>query len=263
MKQAIIAGIIGLVVGAVGGYCACNITQKSKVEQAISDGVQKALDNIRGQQKQKVIENEERKSEMIKTTGRNINPVPHFSATSVVRDIMVENGYIHEPDTAPDDNLPFEIGKKDEKTLDLAEKHNIWDEEDPSKLESAEDYEARQEPDPGVNMEKLDPTLPPYEITADQYNHELEEEVSNGYWDKVTLIYFKDNVFAERNAIEDFQVLHMDEINAAIGKENVKTMVEEFTMQRMFVRNNKLHIDYEIIRSPRSYSSVLHEDEEE
>lgn len=271
MNKAIIAGIIGLAVGATGGYCLCHFTEKSKIDKAISDGIQKELDYIRGSQKQKVLDNEQKKSEMIKTTGRNINPIPHMSATSLVKDICRDEGYIKEdnvkePDNAPDDNLPFEIAEKDKKALDSAEElesksHSIWDDPD-AEVESAEDYEARQEPDQGVDMEKLDPTKPPYEITSEQYNNELQTETGEGFWDKVSLIFFKDNVFAEKTALNDFQTMSAKEVEIAIGKNNVKAFVEDRSVGRAFVRNNKLHVDYEIVRSPRSYTSAINEDEE-
>lgn len=271
MNKAIIAGIIGLAVGATGGYCLCHFTEKSKIDKAISDGIQKELDYIRGSQKQKALDNEQKKSEMIKTTGRNINPIPHMSATSLVKDICRDEGYIKEdnvkePDNAPDDNLPFEIAEKDQKALDSAEEleskpHSIWDDPD-AEVESAEDYEARQEPDQGVDMEKLDPTKPPYEITSEQYNNELQTETGEGFWDKVSLIFFKDNVFAEKTALNDFQTMSAKEVEIAIGNNNVKAFVEDRSVGRAFVRNNKLHVDYEIVRSPRSYTSAINEDEE-
>lgn len=272
MNKAIIAGIIGLAVGATGGYLVCHFTEKSKIDKAISDGIQKELDYIRGSQKQKVLDNEQKKSEMIKTTGRNINPIPHMSATSLVKDICRDEGYIKdddvkEPDNAPDDNLPFEIAEKDQKALDSAEElesksHSIWDDPD-AEVESAEDYEARQEPDQGVDMEKLDPTKPPYEITSEQYNNELQTETGEGFWDKVSLIFFKDNVFVEKTALNDFQTMSAKEVEIAIGKNNVKAFVEDRSVGRAFVRNNKLHVDYEIVRSPRSYTSAINEDDEE
>lgn len=272
MNKAIIAGIIGLAVGATGGYLVCHFTEKSKIDKAISDGIQKELDYIRGSQKQKVLDNEQKKSEMIKTTGRNINPIPHMSATSLVKDICRDEGYIKdddvkEPDNAPDDNLPFEIAEKDKKALDSAEElesksHSIWDDPD-AEVESAEDYEARQEPDQGIDMEKLDPTKPPYEITSEQYNNELQTETGEGFWDKVSLIFFKDNVFAEKTALNDFQTMSAKEVEIAIGKNNVKAFVEDRSLGRAFVRNNKLHVDYEIVRSPRSYTSAINEDDEE
>lgn len=271
MNKAIIAGIIGLAVGATGGYLVCHFTEKSKIDKAISDGIQKELDYIRGSQKQKVLDNEQKKSEMIKTTGRNINPIPHMSATSLVKDICMDEGYIKdddvkEPDNAPDDNLPFEIAEKDQKALDSAEElesksHSIWDDPD-AEVESAEDYEARQEPDQGIDMEKLDPTKPPYEITSEQYNNELQTETGEGFWDKVSLIFFKDNVFAEKTALNDFQTMSAKEVEIAIGKNNVKAFVEDRSLGRAFIRNNKLHVDYEIVRSPRSYTSAINEDEE-
>lgn len=271
MNKAIIAGLIGLAVGATGGYCVCHFTEKSKIDKAISDGIQKELDYIRGSQKQKVLDNEQKKSEMIKTTGRKIYGYDAVPITKMVLDdTLKKNGYVQddvkEPDNAPDDDLPFEIAKKDQKALESAEEleskpHSIWDDPDPE-VESAEDYEAKQEPDQGIDMEKLDPTKPPYEITNEQFNEELQTETEQGFWDKVSLVFFKDNVFAEKTALNDFQTMSAEEISIAIGKNNVKTFVEDRSLGRAFVRNNKLHVDYEIVRSPRSYTSAINEEEE-
>ena len=66
-KIAIIAGICGLVAGGTGGYLACHFIEKRNIDKAISDGVQQALDEIRGHQHQKAMENETKKSGMITT----------------------------------------------------------------------------------------------------------------------------------------------------------------------------------------------------
>jgi hypothetical protein len=70
-------------------------------------------------------------------------------------------------------------------------------------------------------------------------------------------------VFAERVRYNELEAMSAAEVIAAIGKDNMKKFVEDIGLRRTFVRNNKLHLDYEIVRSERSYSSVLHEDEEE
>lgn len=259
-KIAIIAGLCGFAAGATGGYCVCHFIDKAKIDKAISDGVQQALDEIRGNQKQKVMDNENKKSEMIKTTGRNIHSI---DGVALVKDIVNDSGYsveedVKEPEGEPDDDdsdLPFEIP---------VEKHNIWDEEDEDEeILTQEEYDQKQEPEIPLDISKLDPSTPPYPITDDQYNNEFQDETGEGLWDKVTLIFFKDNVFAERVRMDEFTSMSNSEIEIAIGKDNMKKFIEDRSLGRIFVRNNKLHIDYEIVRSPRSYSSALHEDDEE
>lgn len=258
-KIAIIAGLSGLVIGATGGYFACHIIEKKKIDKAISDGIQQTLEEIRDNQREKVMENEKRKSNII-------NTIPHFNAVDIAKDIANENGYksksstdskddVNEPDDEPDD-LPFEMGDIESK--------NIWDEEEPDENELTQDeYDKLVEPDMGVNIEKLDIKKKPYEITKEQYDEELMDETSEGMWDKVELIFFKDNVFAERSAMDEFSMMSSKEIELAIGKDNIKKFVDNHTLERLFVRNNKLQIDYMITRSPRSYSSAMHEDDEE
>ena len=89
------------------------------------------------------------------------------------------------------------------------------------------------------------------------------DETANGLWDKVDLIFFTDNVFAERASFNEFTTMSSTEIELAIGKDNMKRFIEDRSLGIIYIRNNKLRIDYNIIRSPRSYSSAIHEDDEE
>lgn len=260
-KIAIIAGICGFAAGAAGGYFACHFIEQKKIDKAISDGIQQTLEEIRGNQREKIMENEKKKTNII-------NAIPHFNAVDIATDIAVENGYtkndskdskddVKEPDEAPDDSdLPFEIGE--------VEQHNIWDEDEPDDDSvTQEEYDAEQEPEVSIDISKLDPTKKPYPISKEQYDEELMDETSEGQWDKVELIFFTDNVFAERASFNEFTMMSSTEIELAIGKDNMKRFVEDRSLGVAFVRNNKLHIDYMITRSPRSYSSALHEDDEE
>ena len=266
-KVAIIAGFCGLIVGATGGYFGCHFIEKNKNDKKISDEVQRVLGEIKDNQRQKIMENEEKKDRLIKTTGREVYAVPHFTATDLVKDIIEDNGYkkdekqeeVKEPDEAPDDDsdLPFEIGE--------VESHNIWDdkdEEDDSSV-TQEEYDATVEPEESIDIQKLDITKPPYPITKEQYDEELMTETEDGRWDKVDLIFFKDNVFAERAAYNEYTTMSSLETELAIGKDNMKRFIEDKSLGMIFIRNNKLHIDYNIVRSPRSYSSAIHDEEEE
>ena len=260
-KIVIIAALCGLGVGGAGGYLACHFIEKKNVDKEISDGVQQALKEIRDSQREKAMENENKKSEMIKTTGRDIHAI---NGVDLVKSIVEDSGYksesseVKEPEEAPesdDDGLPFEVGE--------VESHNIWDDdEDDEKHLTQEEYDLEQEPE-GIDIKKLDPTKPPFVITEDQYNHELDDETCDGLWDKVTLIFFKDNVFAEKVRMDEFTSMSSTEIEMAIGKNNMKEFIDNRSMDRMFIRNNRLHIDYEIVRSSRSYSSAMHEEDEE
>lgn len=282
-KIAIIAGVCGLVAGGTGGYLLCHFVEKKKIDKEISDGVQQALDEINKHKKQKAMENETLKSNMFKTTGKNINAIPHFNAIDVAKDIAKENGYIteevQEPEGAPDgedeedshaksqddSRLPFDMSEEDEERAEKDSKllnYSAWDSNDPNKL-TQEEYDARQEPDMEYISKNLDPKKAPYQISEDEYNNGLEKEVENGFWDKVTIIFYTDNVFAERVRINELQQMSSAEIDGAIGNNNVRDFVSSLDVKRAFYRNNKLHIDYEVVRSTRSYSSVLGEDDEE
>ena len=268
-KVAIISGIVGLIVGATGGYLACHFIEKKNVDAEISKGIQNALDEIRGNQKQKAMENEAKKAEMIKTTGRNVNAIPHFNAVDVVTDIAKDSGYLPkdaktvqpsmkrpDEDDEPDSDLPFTEGEGVE--------HSIWDDEDPNPNElTQEEYDAQQEPEESEFIKGLDPTKKPYTITKDQYNEELVHETEEGFWDKLTLIFFTDNVFAERVRVNEYQAMSSEQIEKAIGKDNLKRIVEDRSLDKLYVRNNRIHIDYEIVRSSRSYTSAMNELEDE
>ena len=263
-KIAIIAGISGFIVGGTCGYFAYSILNKKKIDQAISDGVQKALEEIKTNQRQKIMENEQKKSNII-------NAIPHFNAVDITKEIISDNGYsqkeetVQEPEGAPDDeesDLPFDA-ERDAEILKMAEeKHNIWDEKDPDEKElTQEDYDNEQEPDLGVEFEEIDPTKPPYMITEDKYEHDFTEGVD--CWDKIEWVLFKDNVLAERVRANEYTTLSSIEVETAIGKGNFKDILNSRDIKRWFVRNNRLKADYLIAKSDRSYSSVIGEDEEE
>lgn len=252
--KVIIAGVLGLAAGGVGGYLLCHSIESARVDKLVSDKVQQELDAIRGSQREKIMENETKKS-------RIINAIPHFDANDIAKGIINDSGYSKddnkEPEGEPDsddDRLPFEQGE--------IEEHNIWDENESEDADAVtqEEYDDEKESEYWIDIAKLDPTKKPYPITQEQYNNELND---NPNWDKVTLIFFKDNVFAERAAFNEFTTMSSTETELAIGKDNMKTFIEDRSLGRVFVRNNKLHIDYEIVRSPRSYSSAIHEEDDE
>ena len=252
--KVIIAGVLGLAAGGVGGYLLCHSIESARVDKLVSDKVQQELDAIRGSQREKIMENETKKS-------RIINAIPHFDANDIAKGIINDSGYSKddnkEPEGEPDsddDGLPFEQGE--------IEEHNIWDENESEDSDAVtqEEYDDEKESEYWIDIAKLDTTKKPYPITQEQYNNELND---NPNWDKVTLIFFKDNVFAERAAFNEFTTMSSTETELAIGKDNMKTFIEDRSLGRVFVRNNKLHIDYEIVRSPRSYSSAVHEEDDE
>ena len=280
MMKVIIAGAAGLVVGGVGGYLVCHFVEKAKIDKAISDGVQQTLDEIRGSQKRKAMDNENKKSDMIKTTGRNINSIPHINGIDLMQEIASDSGYVskdsrddvREPEGSPDDDddgLPFEMTEEEDEQatkdleLDNMINHNIWDDNPEDENLTQEEYDQEQEPEVPKNVLDIDPKKAPYAISQDEFNNDFEEECANGFWDKVTLIFFKDNVFAERVRYNELEAMSAVEVEVSIGRDNMKKFVEDRSLRRTFVRNNKLHIDYEIVRSERSYSSVLHEEDEE
>ena len=78
------------------------------------------------------------------------------------------------------------------------------------------------------------------EITVDQYDEECEE------YGKLTLTLYKDGTLAD----ERYQII--EDIDYKIGMDRIKEFYdsEEF---ELYVRNNDLEVDYEILKDDRTY----------
>lgn len=83
----------------------------------------------------------------------------------------------------------------------------------------------------------------PYVISPDEFG-EFEE------YDRISLTYYADQVLADEN---DNKIKDVDEV---IGVESL-THFGEFEDDSVFVRNDRLKCDYEILMDSRTYSEVL------
>lgn len=83
----------------------------------------------------------------------------------------------------------------------------------------------------------------PYVISPDEFG-EFEE------YDRISLTYYADQVLADEN---DDKIKDVDEV---IGVESL-THFGEFEDDSVFVRNDRLKCDYEILMDSRTYSEVL------
>lgn len=83
----------------------------------------------------------------------------------------------------------------------------------------------------------------PYVISPDEFG-EIEE------YEKISLTYYSDQVLADENdeLVED--------VEGAIGFESL-THFGEFEDDSVFVRNDRLKCDYEILSDQRTYSDVI------
>ena len=86
--------------------------------------------------------------------------------------------------------------------------------------------------------------MKPYVISPDEFG-EMEDED----YDKVSFTYYADGVLADEY---DEIVENIDEI---IGEESL-THFGEYEDDSVFVRNDKLKCDYEILLDQRNYSDI-------
>ena len=82
----------------------------------------------------------------------------------------------------------------------------------------------------------------PYVITPDEFGGEYE-------YDAISLNYYADGILAD-----DWGVI-IDDVDGEVGIESLDHF-GQYQADTVFVRNDRLKIDYEIIRDERSYSDV-------
>lgn len=83
----------------------------------------------------------------------------------------------------------------------------------------------------------------PYVISPDEFG-DIDD------YDQVSLTYYADEVLADEN---DDQIIDVDDV---VGSESL-THFGEYEDDSVFVRNDRLKIDYEILMDARPYSEVL------
>jgi len=150
-------------------------------------------------------------------------------------------------DTAPV-NSEEEFVKSTEKYKNIAAQYgvpilhpvkNAYPEEDFDDTEEESDEEEFQR-DPILNDE-------PYVITIDQFTNEKE------YFDKITLYYYdEDEVLADDNEEE------IGDVNDLIGEDALSCFgSDDYDEDQVFVRNEPLETDFEIVRLSKSYSDMV------
>lgn len=256
MKNFIIGMISGIIVGGIAGYFGGKHIMKNVYEKRTSDEIQKTISEIKSKlhdkdnvnyisPKECALMNEAEKKRLIPP----ISDVDEkLNAKEIVKDILKDYG--------AKSDLPFEIKEEPKEEV---EHHNIWDDVVEDDEDVLDEYLT---PPDDSDIAHLDYSKPPFPIDKDKYSNDFAEMVEEGQWSKVSLILFTDNVIAEEKSKNDFVTMSSAEANAAIGADNLKTFIEDKSLGRIFIRNNKLHIDFEIVRSPRSYSSALNREEE-
>ena len=247
IKNALIF-VAGAVVGGGAAYYIVNSINEAKNEKVISDRVEAAVkqykahelaklnSDIMSKVKNSIVktnESEKVTSEEIEEYRDKLNRLPYSN---------IQTSVVEEPKEAPDDD-----------DIDIpVVKHNAFkDSEEINEDEIMDEEEDDDIPEQGSNKA-------PYIISPEEYQHDYVDE-----YDKDSLIFFKDNIltdqdFAEVSPNDAEKLLGGAKLFTAFGSKGAKK-------DRVYIRNERLHTDYEIVHSPRKYTQdVLHmEDEEE
>ena len=95
-----------------------------------------------------------------------------------------------------------------------------------------------------------DPVQKPRIITPDEFGDNLE-------YDQISLTYYVGKEGDDKVLADDHdKAMSDDEIEETIGKESLNHF-GEYEMDSVFVRNDRLKVDYEILIDDRSYADVL------
>lgn len=108
-----------------------------------------------------------------------------------------------------------------------------------------DEEEDKDDGDPGPDPEPMfgDPSAKPYVITPEEFG-EFDD------YDRISFTYYADHVIADDND----QLL--EDVENVIGFESL-THFGEYDDDAVYVRNERLKTDYEILRDERTYSDVL------
>lgn len=115
----------------------------------------------------------------------------------------------------------------------------------PEQTEVEEDEEEDDDGDPGPTKQYFgNEEDKPYVISPDEFG-EFDD------YTQITLFYYTDHVLAESNDDE-----MVEDVEGSVGFESLNHF-GEYDDDSVYVRNDRLKIDYEILRSERAYSDVI------
>ena len=239
----IVKGVLIFVGGAALGGGTAYILTKNVLEERkakeISDKVQETLAEYKAHEMSKLNNDikEEIKDRIIKNDDikNKFDPIREEYSKKIERyvptDIPVE-----EPKEAPDEDEP------------VLEKHNAFD--DSVELPEDDISEDEEVVEKGKKTE-------PYLISPKEYQYDFTDE-----YEKESLILFKDNILTD----QDFAEISADDANRLLGGAKLFTAFGSKGAKKnvVYIRNELLHTDYEIVHSPRKYTQeVLHMEDEE
>lgn len=108
-----------------------------------------------------------------------------------------------------------------------------------------DDDEEEESDDPGQEPGKYfgDPDAKPYVIPPEEFGEKDD-------YDRISLSYYSDHILAD----EDDQLL--EDVDDVVGFDSL-THFGEYEDDSVYVRNDRLKTDYEILRDERKYSDVI------
>lgn len=170
-----------------------------------------------------------------------------------VKEVFAKNASAHKDDeTAPDEQSVEEKAEMAREKPSVAEYAKILAKKGystnysnaPIMVEDDEEEEEKSD-DPGEEPGKYfgDENAQPYVIAPEQFA-ELD-----GY-DQISLTYYSDHILAD----DDDRI--MEDVEGTVGFESL-THFGEYEDDSVYVRNDRLKVDYEILRDERKYSDVI------
>ncbi len=241
---------------AIGGGASYFITKsicEARSEKEISDRVESLVNEYKAHELSKLNNDikENLKSVIIKDEPKEDRQMDIFEYSKKLK----ETGYstyshdikteakVEEPKEAPDDD-------------EVLERHNTFND---SKYINEDDILEEKEDEDGIddNSGESGVSKAPYIISPEEFQNDHTED-----YEKESLILFRDNIltdadFAEISAKDADILLGGPKLFMAFGSKGARKNI-------VFIRNDTLHVDYEICRSPRKYvEEVLHMEDED
>lgn len=165
-----------------------------------------------------------------------------------VKEVFAKNASAHHENDIPEDDKAqekAEMAREKPSVAEYAKKLSKAGYTNYSNSIMVDDDEEQTSDDPGEEPGKYfgDKDAQPYVIAPEQFA-ELD-----GY-DQISLTYYADHILADDND----QLL--EDVEGTVGFESL-THFGEYEDDSVYVRNDRLKVDYEILRDERKYSDVI------
>lgn len=165
-----------------------------------------------------------------------------------VKEVFAKNASAHHENDISEDGQAQEKAELAREKPSVAEYAKKLSKEGYTRYSSSEimvdDDEEEESSDPGQEPGKYfgDPDAAPYVIPPEEFGEKDD-------YDRISLSYYADHILADDND----QLL--EDVDGTIGFESL-THFGEYEDDSVYVRNDRLKVDYEILRDERKYSDV-------